>query len=225
MLRYTLLSDGSSDQALLPILDWLLRRNGVSYAIEGKWADLRYARLASRRLEDRIERALDLYPCDLLFIHRDAEKESYEARRSEILTALSRLQNIGSPSVCVIPIRMQEAWLLFDESAIRRAAGNPNGRQPLAMPGIGDLERLPDPKKILHTLLLEASGLQGRRRRKFSAESGSRRVLEFVEEFSALLSLSAVASLDEDVRVAVQSNRWNSSDLTPTPAHPATAPH
>ncbi|HSK81416.1 MAG TPA: hypothetical protein VLQ45_33490 [Thermoanaerobaculia bacterium] len=224
MLRYTLLSDGSSDQALLPILDWLLRRNGVSCAIEGKWADLRYARLASRRLEDRIERALDLYPCDLLFIHRDAEKESYEARKSEILAALSQVQNLGSSSVCVIPVRMQEAWLLFDESAIRRAAGNPNGRQRLTMPRIGDLEGLPDPKNTLHMLLLEASGLQGRRRRKFSAESGSRRVVEFIEDFSTLLSLSAVAWLDEDVRVAVQSNRWSSSDFTPTQARPAEEP-
>jgi hypothetical protein len=28
-LRYSLVSDGSSDAALLPILSWLLRENGV----------------------------------------------------------------------------------------------------------------------------------------------------------------------------------------------------
>lgn len=32
-LRYTLLSDGPSDRALLPILTWLLRQNGVTGAI------------------------------------------------------------------------------------------------------------------------------------------------------------------------------------------------
>ena len=29
-LRYTLLADGSSDQALVPILTWLLRAQGVT---------------------------------------------------------------------------------------------------------------------------------------------------------------------------------------------------
>lgn len=32
-IRYTLLSDGSSDKALLPILTWLLRLHGVECAI------------------------------------------------------------------------------------------------------------------------------------------------------------------------------------------------
>ena len=40
-LRYTLLSDGSSDQALMPILTWLLREQGVYGAIQPEWADLR----------------------------------------------------------------------------------------------------------------------------------------------------------------------------------------
>ena len=40
-LRYTLLSDGSSDQALVPILTWLLRAQGIHGAIQPEWADLR----------------------------------------------------------------------------------------------------------------------------------------------------------------------------------------
>lgn len=39
-LRYTLVADGSSDVALLPILTWLLRRNGVALSIQATWADL-----------------------------------------------------------------------------------------------------------------------------------------------------------------------------------------
>lgn len=33
-LRYTLVSDGSSDAALIPILHWLLKQNGVSCPIQ-----------------------------------------------------------------------------------------------------------------------------------------------------------------------------------------------
>jgi hypothetical protein len=38
------------------------------------------------------------------------------------------------PVVCVVPVRMMEAWLLIDEMAIRRVAGNPNGRIPIELP-------------------------------------------------------------------------------------------
>jgi hypothetical protein len=37
-LRYTLLSDGPSDRALLRILTWLLRTHGVEMAIQPDWA-------------------------------------------------------------------------------------------------------------------------------------------------------------------------------------------
>ncbi|MEH2437636.1 MAG: hypothetical protein V7K25_25980 [Nostoc sp.] len=39
-LCYTLLSDGSSDKALMPILTWLLREHQVECAIQSNWADL-----------------------------------------------------------------------------------------------------------------------------------------------------------------------------------------
>ena len=31
----------------------------------------------------------------------------------------------------IVPVRMTEAWLLLDESAIRRVAGRPHGDEPL----------------------------------------------------------------------------------------------
>jgi hypothetical protein len=40
-ISYTLLCDGSSDKALLPILTWLLRTHQVKCAIQANWADLR----------------------------------------------------------------------------------------------------------------------------------------------------------------------------------------
>ena len=40
-LRYTLMADGSSDRALLPILTWLLRQSCGQIPIQPEFADLR----------------------------------------------------------------------------------------------------------------------------------------------------------------------------------------
>jgi hypothetical protein len=40
-LHYTLISDGSSDRALIPILNWLLKIHLNDWAIQPQWADLR----------------------------------------------------------------------------------------------------------------------------------------------------------------------------------------
>lgn len=82
-LRYTLLSDGSSDKALLPILTWLLRFHHVDCAIQSEWADLRRLPNPPRNLSEEIERSLELYPCDLLFVHRDAEKVQSQRKRKD----------------------------------------------------------------------------------------------------------------------------------------------
>jgi hypothetical protein len=206
MLVYTLLADGSSDQVLMPILDWLLARHGVS-RLQGRWADLRGLRTSPSGLPARISAAHRLYPCDLLFIHRDAEGAPFETRRLEILNAISEIPAPGLPILCIVPVRMQEAWLLIDELAIRRAAGNPNGRQHLRMPRPNRLESLPDPKEILHEILREASGLSPRR--KFPPETNSRRIPEFIEDFSPLLRLGAFKSLDGDVQKIVRENSWH----------------
>lgn len=54
-LRYTLVSDGSSDASLLPILNWLLVENGVTLPIRSAWADLGSIWLPKHpRLSDKI---------------------------------------------------------------------------------------------------------------------------------------------------------------------------
>jgi hypothetical protein len=60
---------------------------------------------------------------------------------------------------------MQEAWLLFNEGALREAAGNPRGSVALELPRVTSLEGIPNPKETLHHLLREASGLSGRRKK------------------------------------------------------------
>lgn len=199
-LRYTLLADGSSDRALLPILTWLLRQSCGAIPIQAEFADLRRLSPSPRKLSERINRSVELYPCDLLFVHRDAESASIEEREAEIHKALEESSVKGSVRVvCVVPVRMQEAWLLIDEAALRRSAGNPNGTQPLAMPEVQKLEELADPKQLIRDLLRQASELRGRRLERFNWRSSVHRVTEMIGDFSVLYRLAAFRRLAAEV--------------------------
>ena len=210
-LRYTLVTNGSSDTTLLPILIWLLRMHGVSCAIQAEWADLRQLRLPKKRgLADRIRWSLDFYPCDLLFVHRDAEREPREKRVAEINEAIEKVvtPHPVPPAVCVVPVRMQEAWLLFDDAAIRHAAGNRSGHHPLDIPPIQRIEQLPDPKAILYECLKQASGLSGRRLKHFPVHKRARRVAELIDDFSPLRALSAFDALESDLVEIIERQSW-----------------
>lgn len=211
-LRYTLLTEGSSDRALLPLLTWLLREHGVILPIQPEWADLRRLPKPPKELSERIKWSIELYPCDLLFVHRDAETAPLVSRIEEIHKALELLADTihwnRDLTVCVIPIRMQEAWLLLDETAIRAAAGNPNGCQPLELPSVKDLEQLPNPKVILFDLLRQASELHGRRLRSFRVSERVQRVAEFINDFTPLRTLSAFVALEEEVEQVVRQQGW-----------------
>lgn len=203
-LRYTLLADGSSDRALLPILTWLLRQSRGAIPIEAEFADLRRLPHPPKKLSERIHWSVELYPCDLLFVHRDAENAPIEKRESEIRKALKENSVEDSVRVvCVVPVRMQEAWLLIDEAALRRAAGNPNGTQPLDMPDVQRLEELADPKQLIRELLRQASGLRGRRLKRFSWRSSVHRVAEMIDDFSPLYGLAAFQRLATEVERVV----------------------
>jgi len=213
-LRYTLLSDGSSDSALIPVLTWLLQAHLVDCAIQHEWADLRRV---PKSLKDtfskRIKLALELYPCELLFIHRDAEKEPRQKRVDEIRKAKEEAgESVSVPTVCVVPVRMTEAWLLFDETALRKAAANPNGRQPLQLPDLTKLEDEPDPKQLLYKLLGEASELRNRRRRKLRVEELVHRVAEFIDDFASLRAMPAFKALEDELKQVIQEQAW-CSDL------------
>lgn len=162
-------------------------------------------------MSERISRSLDLYPCDLLFVHRDAEGDPPHVRTEEMHQALAAAaQRVQvPPSVCVVPVRMQEAWLLFDEQAIRWAAGNPHGRASLVLPPLTMLAQLPDAKRLLYDLLREASGLTDRRRRQFRALTRARRVAEAINDFSPLRMLCAFRRLEDEIRHVVHTHGWH----------------
>ena len=210
-LHFTLLGEGTSDQALIPILVWLLRQHCGSMPVQPEFADLRRLRWPPSKLPERIRRSVELYPCDLLFVHRDAEGESVDTRVREIRDALqqSGLATLP-PTIPVVPARMQEAWLLIDEVALRQAAGNPNGRQSLRIPNVQKLEELSDPKETLHTLLREASDLQGRRLKRFNRDLGRRaqQVAKEIDDFRPLRELTAFRWLEGEVERVAKEQGW-----------------
>lgn len=200
-MRYTLIADGSSDAVLLPILTWCLRRHGIT-PIEAQEVDL--SRLPRRStIGERIASIIDLYPCDVLFVHRDAEGQSPQSRRVEIAAALDGTKIAHIP---VVPVRMTEAWLLIDESAIRFAAGNPNGTAKLNLPDSKKLEDLPDPKKVLHDAIVAASELNARRRSSLPVHKRVRRVSNYSSDFSKLEALAAFQRLQKDIETFVRSH-------------------
>ena len=197
-IEFTLLTDGSSDSVLIHPLLWLLEHHlrEKMISIDGTWADLRRLDPPPKKLADRVSAALDLYPCDILFVHRDAEGQEFSQRIEEIASATQRT---NTPSIPIVPIRMQEAWLLIDESALRRAAGNPRGRAILRMPKISQLESIPNPKELLHQLLLDASEFHGRRLRKIRPTQQAWRLGELITDYSPLLQLSAFRHAEESM--------------------------
>src|SRR5208283_4198439 len=107
------------------------------------------------------------------------------------------------------PVRMQEAWLLIDQHAIRRAAGNPASHIPLNMPDLNRIEALPNPKDTLYSLLRVASDFTGRRLHRLNPASLRYRVAELIADFSPLRNLPAFAALEQDLGYMVTHNRWS----------------
>lgn len=203
-LRYTLLGDGNSDRALMPILEWLLHHLAGSLPVEGMWADISRAPQKPSTLRERILFALDFFPADIVFVHRDAEAQCPELRHDEVRAASVELAHVltsqNAATVAVVPVRMMEAWLLFDEQAIRFAAGNPHGLVKLKLPRTRTLEKLPSPKSALRDILVQATELRGRHLRNFDVPHGIHRVASAVGDFTPLLQLKAFQRLKADLR-------------------------
>ena len=204
-LRYTLVTDGPSDQLLRYPIEWLLTRL-TPFDFDGEWANpSSFGRPSG--LVARLGAALESYPCQLLFVHRDAERDSREARVDEIENAVQRLSG-PPPAVCVVPVRMTEAWLLINEQALREAAGNPNGRIELVLPATKTLESLPDPKTHLRRLLERASGLNKRRLKRFRWSQARQRLAELIDDYSSLEQLSAFRSFSNELEKVLTENGW-----------------
>lgn len=212
----TLLSDGSSDAALIQIVQWTLDRHSGNATVQPpKHAKLGMLRKPPRSLAHRIEAAIQYYPCDILFVHRDAEKSTQKKRLQEIAHA-ANANLLSSPQfefVGVVPVRMTEAWLLGHLGAIRKAAGNPHGSMGLDVPALSQLEWVPDPKQLLHAALRKASGLTGRRLKRFKPGKASHRICDHINSFEHLLRLPAFRRFYDDTgRVCSRIGKHNSGE-------------
>jgi hypothetical protein len=202
LIKFTLISDGSSDRVLMPIIKWLLDDLYPEIPNEGFYADLRGLKTPPRDLPRKVKTAVGLYPCHLLFIHRDGESNDFniiEKRKFEIFENQLAHDNV----VAVIPIKMTETWLLINEEAIKKAAGNPNYKGTILLPRTAALENEPNPKELLFSLLENASGLKGRNLDKFNTGWARYLVAENIEDFSILRALRSFQQLEGDVKDAV----------------------
>jgi hypothetical protein len=197
-LKVTLLCDGSSDRVIIPIAEKLLDQ----YCRIG--FEFEYAKnlpVKSKTLKQRIHASLELYPCDLLIIHRDAEGQA-ALRRQEIDSAVI---DIGHPYVVAMPIKMTEAWLLCDHQAIRHAAGNPRGTMKLDIPLVGKIESCDAKKVLLNALKGAASGLAKNRLQKFHPEQHRHLIAEQLNNFTALRSLTSFDDFEKEIIAYCQS--------------------
>lgn len=204
--RFTLLGDGVSDRSLIPILEWTLAAipDLASRGIVAQVADLRAFDPPARSLTDRLTHAIRYFPCDVLFVHRDAEGQPQEWRIAEVRKAAAD-SGISCSCLPVVPVQMTETWLLINEAAIRRAAGNPHGKVPLDLPSITRLERIVNPKGYLSECLKLASEKSGRRLDQFQRGMAERvqRVAALIDDFSPLRSLAAFAQFEATARKVI----------------------
>lgn len=210
-LHFTLLGDGPTDRVLLRPLKWLLEQMAEWRPIEPHWVEPSLVGKPGASLSLRVERAILDHRCDLLFVHRDAEANDREVRVREIKRAIDELcPRAGAmvPYVSVVPIRMTEAWFLFDEAAIRRGAENPNGKSSLDLPRLSSMESLPNPKEALSDAFRKAKDLNARRSKRVRTGNSLYLVAQNITDFSPLRRLSAFQALEEELRHVVESNGW-----------------
>lgn len=191
----TLITDGSSDKLLAPLIELLFSAH-TEHAYQVNCAE--GLPPLSSGLKARIDSALELFPCDFLFVHRDAEVVEATVRQQEIEKDWSDSQKTAV-LICVVPVRMTEAWLVANEKPIRSAVGNPNGTESLGLPAVKDIESLPDPKEILFAALKAASGLNASRKRRFKPHQFRHRVSELTDDLAPLRKLSSFRHLEAQV--------------------------
>lgn len=201
--KYALISDGSSDRCLIPIIDFLLDAHFPNMVFEGEWANLAFLREPARTLHEKIQKTVEFYEPDWVFVHRDAEREEnpLQKRLNEIETAIAK-SNVSNSYrfIKVIPIRMIESWLLIDKNAIRKAANNPNGIVEIELPNLSKLENITNPKELLFDLIKKASGLSGRKLSNLNVFRARHLVAEYIQNYQALRQTTSFQHLEAQIR-------------------------
>ncbi len=199
------IGEGTSDRPLVDVVADLLLDHGIEVRITAP--DL--TQLSSRvghATDQKIAAAMRLFEGtpDLLVVHRDADAAGPEVRRREVVDATS-VHASDVSLVPIVPVRMTESWLLFDEMAIRQVAGNPRSRDRLDLRRPRDAEGEANPKDLLRAALVAASATTGRRRetviKRFPEHR--RQLLERLDRSGPVTELPAFQRLVDDVESAV----------------------
>lgn len=203
-MRYSLITEGPTDRILGRPIDWLLDLHCVG-DYSGEWANPNALLNPSRDLQTRLANCKTSYPCDVAFVHRDSDTAGRAHRVTEITDAVAA-SGYSAKVICTVPVRMTEAWFIFNEDAIRRAADRPRSNVNLALPTNAEAERRADPKLILENALVAASELSGRKLKSFRADLGRRKALvaTHIDDFSPLRDQPAFRNFENDVKNALR---------------------
>lgn len=174
-IHFVLITEGSSDNGLIPHLESLCMEAGADEAY-GIAPNLSRQNVGHALL-DKIRFILETEPqANLLFLHRDADSRDSSLRHDEI-RQVTITCGLTRKWVAVVPVQETEAWLLLDERAIRMVAGKPSGRVPLDLPRPAQVENLAKPKELLKEKLTIAAEVTGRRYQHFIKEFPAKRWL------------------------------------------------
>ncbi|MEU2041732.1 hypothetical protein [Nocardia niwae] len=195
--------EGTSDLPLAEIVETLfidrdveVRLSKPDYALLGK---------VPKDVASRVGAGLRLLggPVDLVVVHRDADNAGPDERRNEIESAVRSVSD-SVRAMPVIPVRMTEAWLLLDEGAIRRVAGNPRGRTNLNLPSVRKIESVPDPKQLLQQCIITAADCTGRRREQVAKRFSEhrRQLLRSIDCSGPITQLPSWQQLVKDIESA-----------------------
>lgn len=162
-VHFLFIGEGTSDGGLIPHLESLCIEAGATEAMGVAPDFRRLSKPIGNSVEAKLRAALALEPeANLIFVHRDADGRDGNPRYTEIANSVN-VCACTIPFVCIVPVQETEAWLLLDESAIRRVVGRPNGHVPLNLPTPNGVERVARPKERLREVLATASEATGRR--------------------------------------------------------------
>jgi hypothetical protein len=98
--------------------------------------------------------------------------------------------------------------LLFDEAAIRYAADNPQGKEPLKLPPSKIIEKVKHPKEKLYQILRAANMRNEREQRHFRPEDAMRRIPDRIKTYQPLRALTAFRALEAEIEDLVQQHGW-----------------
>ncbi|MEX1364209.1 MAG: hypothetical protein AB1Z98_13870 [Nannocystaceae bacterium] len=127
-VEFVLVSEGPSEEPLVPHLERLCVESGASEAT-GFWLDLRSVpNPPGKSVDDQLGYLVGSadFDYDIVFIHRDADARSDEHVRTVIRRGVESVR-LQTPVVPVVPVQALEAWLLVDPATVRRVVGNPRG--------------------------------------------------------------------------------------------------